>query len=197
MNNTCRAFIIIIATMFVVAPLHAGVKVTTPESQDSAPATNPAEPKASSSGGVEKRVALVTAEKKYLTASTGGALDLSGAKVGSKQIFTLIDLNGGELADGDEVKVRYTPNTGGVPDPSKASYWHVASGGVKRSKDGDAFKIKKIETKFAFQTVSGKFLTGTAVEGFLTLSDKQDGALLVEIVELEASGKAPKKSAAQ
>jgi hypothetical protein len=189
MNNIPLAFILT-ATILAAAPLRAGVKVNSEPADTStqtiATATEPA------TGAVEKRVALVTAEKKYLTANTGGALDLSGAKIGSKQIFTLIDLNGGELADGDEAKVRYTPNTGGVPDPSKSSYWHVTSGGVKRSKDGDTFKIKKVEAKFMFQTADGKFLTGTVAEGVLTLSDKQDGALLVELVEMEASGKAPK-----
>ena len=175
MNKTSLT-IIFTAIVLAAAPTRAGVKVS-PETP-----TAPATPAA---GPVEKKVAFVTADKKYLTANTSGALDLSGAKVGSKQTFTIIDNNGGTLTDGDEVKIRYTPNSGGVPDPSKASYWHEGAGGVKRSgKEGDTFKLKAVDSKFAFQTSAGKFLTATVTDGALGLTDKQDGALLVEIVEL-------------
>jgi hypothetical protein len=180
-----KRILLAILTTFAALQLQAGVKVTSDE-PTSAPAPAPAP---APSGAVEKRVAFVTAEKKYVTANTSGALDLSGAKVGSKQSFTLIDLNGGDLADGDAVKIRYTPNSGGVPDLSKASYWHEKGGGIKRSKEGDTFKIKKVETKFAFQTASGKFVMATVTDGAFDLSDKQDGALLVEIVDLPATGK--------
>jgi len=199
MNNIFRAFIIGIATMFVVASLHAGVKVSSPEPEVSAAdtATNATAPQASSSETDGKRVVFRTTDSKYVTANTGGALDLSGVKVGSKQRFTLIDLNGGELADGDQVKILYTPNTGGVPDPTKASYWREKDGGVKRGKEGATFKLKKVEGKFAFETAAGKFITGAVTEGALGLSDKKEAALLVEVVDAQASVKAGKKPAAE
>jgi hypothetical protein len=44
---------------------------------------------------------------------------VGGDKIGSKQIFTIIDLSGGNLGDGDEVKIQYIPGRG--TDPSKAN----------------------------------------------------------------------------
>src|SRR5438105_15922068 len=73
----------------------------------------------------EKSFAFQTADKKYVTTATGGLLDLTGTKIGSKQIFTLIDVNGGELADGDEVKIRYMPGTAAGRSPPKPNYWRA------------------------------------------------------------------------
>lgn len=134
----------------------------------------------------EKLVAFRTGDKSFITANPGLSLDLSGMKVGSKQTFTLIDINGNELEDGDEVRIRYTPNTAGKPDPSKASYWVEVTGGVKRGHEGDAFKIKLVEKKYALQTQSGKFVGKTTGQGVLGISDSQEGALLWEIVDVSA-----------
>ncbi len=84
---------LIIATLGILAavPLRAGVKIT------AAP-----EP-------VEKPVALRTADGKFITTVTGGYLMIGGEKIGSKQTFTILDLNGTDLVDGDPVKIRYTP----------------------------------------------------------------------------------------
>jgi hypothetical protein len=182
MNKNALAFILI-TTIVVSAPLRAGVKINAEPSgitsQATAAATAPAV------GPAEKKVAFITADKKYLTSTTGGVIDLSGVKIGSKQTFTIIDVNGGTLADGDEVKVRYIPNAKGVPDPSKTSYWRETPGGIKRSKEGDTFKLKTVESKYAFQTTGGKFLSGTLTDGTLSFTDKQEGALLVEIVDIQ------------
>jgi hypothetical protein len=197
MNKQHLAYSLIIA-ISTASPVRAGVKVSTPEPAAPAEtAANAAAAAATASEGTEKVVAFATADGKYLTANAGGAIDLSGIKVGSKQKFTIIDLNGGELADGDSVKVRYIPNTAGVPDPSKASYWRETEGGIKRGKEGATFKLKKVEGKFAFQTADGKFVSGTLAAGTLGLSDKQGAALLVAIVVVPASGKVPKKPAAE
>jgi hypothetical protein len=185
MTKPHLAFILITA-LCAAAPLRAGVKV----SSDEAPATNvappaatpPAPEPATTTGG--KRVAFVTADSKYLTANTSGVVDASGLKLGSKQTFTLVDLNGGEWADGDEIKIAYIPNTGGVPDPSKTSYWRDNHGSVKRGKEAGVFKLKKQDKKFALQTDAGKYLTATLTEGSLSFSDKAEDALFVEIVEV-------------
>jgi hypothetical protein len=199
MSKTSFTLITLTVALLAVTPLRAGVKVTTsePAVSPAEPATNATPPAVTSAEPMEKRVAFVTAEGKYLTASTGGLLDLTGAKIGSKQTFTIVDLNGGDLADGDSVKIRYTPNTGGVPDPSKASYWRESGGGVKRGKEAATFKLKKVEAKFSFQTAGGKFVTGNVTDGVLGLSDKQEAALLVEVVDVQASGKARKKTATE
>ena len=107
---------------------------------------------------------------------------MSGFKIGSKQTFTLVDINGGELVDGDEVKIRDTPHVS-PPDPSKFSYWREAKEGIKRSHDGDSFKSKRVETKCVFVAPSGKFVASPSVAGLLGLSDKQEGALVVELID--------------
>jgi hypothetical protein len=199
MNAKSLIFITTAASWMALAPSWAGVKISSPEPA-AAPAeiaTNTATPAVPSSEGTEKLVVFATADGKYLTANAGGVVDLSGAKVGSKQKFTIIDLNGGDLADGDSVKIRYTPNTSGVPDPSKASYWRVKGSGIKRGKEAGIFKLNKIDGKFALMAADGKFVTGTLAEGTLSLSDKQDAALMIEVLEVPASGKFPKKPAAK
>ncbi len=175
MNNIRFTILAAVAGILASGPVHAAVKVAGSEPS-------------------EKTVALLTADKKYVTANTGGTLDLSGSKIGSKQKFTLIDLNGGTLDDGDQVKIRYTPNVGGVPDPSKSSYWHEAPEGIRRSnKQSDVFKVKLTDGKYAFQTLAGKFV-GKPAGGALSLTDKAEEALVVEIVDLAGGGSAPKAS---
>jgi hypothetical protein len=162
--------------MLVAAPLRAGVHVTV------AP-----EP-------VETPVAFRTADNKYIMTVTGGFLTVGGEKIGSKQMFTIVDLNGTAPADGDTVKVRYTPG-GSKGDKTKSSYWVETPDGIKRNSEGSVFKIKVVDTKYAFQTSSGKFITGVEKECLFSLSDKQADALLVQLVDLSTGvPKKPKKS---
>jgi hypothetical protein len=165
--------------ILVAVPLQAGVKVTT------AP-----EP-------LEKSVAFRTADNKYIMTVTGGFLTVGGEKIGSKQTFTIVDLNGTDLLDGDPVKVRYTP--GGLKgDKAKSNYWMETPDGIKRNSEGSVFKIKVVDTKYAFQTSSGKFMTGVEKEGMFSLSDKQGDALLLQLVDLSSGiPKTPKQSKAE
>jgi len=166
--------------MLVAVPLKAGVHVTV------AP-----EP-------VEKQVAFRTADNKYVSTLTGGFLNLNGEKIGSRQIFTIIDLSGGNLADGDAVKIRYTPGGVAASDQTKSSYWQETAEGIKRSSEGSVFKIKLVDSKYAFQAPSGKFMTGVVTDNVFGLSDKQANALLLELVDLSAGKpKSSKKPAAQ
>ncbi|HUI06597.1 MAG TPA: hypothetical protein VL486_06290 [Verrucomicrobiae bacterium] len=157
------------ATALVSVPLQAGVRVSSGEVK-------------------EKLVVLRVSEYKYVTASAPGLLDLSGTKIGSKQRFTLIDLNGRNFEDGDDVRIRYTPNKEGKPDPSKASYWREGKEGVTRAHEDGVFTIKRVGTRYAFRAPSGKFVTGTEVGGALAVSAKQDDALLMEVIDLSPDG---------
>jgi hypothetical protein len=113
-------------------------------------------------------------------------------------MFTIIDLNGGNLADGDTVKIRYTPHGGAATDQTKSSYWRETAEGIKRNSEGSVFKIKLVDTKYAFQAPSGKFMTGVVTENVFGLSDKQADALLLELVDLSAGvPKPPKQPKAQ
>ena len=177
MKTIHLACITIAAGILAAVPLRAAVNVNT------------AEPK-------EKRVAFQVSAKQFITASPSNSLDFAGAKIGSRQTFTLVDLNGRELEDGHRIKIQYIPNSGGMPDPTKASYWVEMRAGVKRGRDGDTFKIKKVGAKYAIMTSGGKYVAGLAGGGMLGLTDKQEGALLVEIIDPSAP-KAPKPVAAE
>jgi len=179
MKTRHLAFVTITAAAALLAavPLRAAVSVTTA-----------APPK-------EMPVSFRTAEGKFVTATSNGTLGVAGDKIGSKQKFTIIDLHGGTFEDGAEVKIRYTPHTGGT-EPPKSSYWGEVEVGIKRNSSGDTFKIKKVGDKYAFLTLGGKFVGGPVKEGALGLSDKQEGAMLVQFVDLSTGvPKFPKKSA--
>jgi hypothetical protein len=130
---------------------------------------------------VERSVAFRTVANKFITASPSNALDLTGVKLGSRQTFTLVDITGGGLADGHEVRIRYTPHTG------KPSYWLEARDGIRRGHDGEVFKIRRVDTKVALVTRTGKFVAPPIVANALGVSDKQEGALLLEILDLSAT----------
>jgi len=148
-------------TLVLAVSTHAGVKVT------------------SSAEPVEKIVAFKAANG-YVTIVTGGFLTVGGEKIGSKQVFTIIDMSGGNLADGDTVRIRYTPHSA-TSDQSKSSYWAETSDGIKRNSDGSSFKLKVVDGKYAFVAPSGKFLSYTA--NTFVFSEKQADALFVEVVD--------------
>src|SRR5580698_3312443 len=175
MKKALLALAIAAIGILVALPVQAGVRVT------AAP-----EP-------LEKPVAFRTADNKYVTTMTGGFLNLTGEKIGSKQMFTIVDLNGTDLADGDPVKVRYIPGKG--TDQTKSSYWVETAGGIKRNSEGSIFKLKVVDNKFAFQAPSGKFITGVVTDdGLLGVSDKQTNTLLLAVVDLSSGiPKTPKK----
>ena len=154
-----------------------------------------------SSGEVkEVQVALQVSDGQYVTADPPGLLALSYTKkVGSKQRFTIIDLNGGKLADGDEVRIRYTPNKNGKPDPSKESYWREGKEGITRAHQDGTFTIKKMGNRYAFRGPSGKFVTPNEVNGALAVSSKVEEALVVDVIDLSAptTSAAPDKPSAE
>src|SRR5215218_1679237 len=90
---------------------------------------------------VEKEVAFKTADGKYISAAPNSALDLGGTKIGSRQAFMLVDVNGGELADGDTVRIT---QTGGIEGGGmKVKGWKVSGEELKRGEKPAAFTMKK------------------------------------------------------
>jgi hypothetical protein len=163
----CTSIVIaLLALMGTAVQLPAAVKVDTTEP-------------------IETLVAFRVAADKYISTSTSNSLVLAISKIGSKEKFTIIDLTGGNLQDGDEVRVRYMPHAkaGEVPKPS---YWLENNAGVRRGHDGDVFKLKRVDTKFVLMTPTGKFVAPPTNEHALGVSAKQDGALLVEIIDVNS-----------
>src|SRR2546428_10834210 len=76
---------------------------------------------------VEKKVALRdTAAKppRYATMIPKGGLTVQSRDITNRQVFTLIDANGGDLADGDAVQIKYS-------DDKITSYWQESGGAEK------------------------------------------------------------------
>jgi hypothetical protein len=129
----------------------------------------------------EKPVSFVTADHKYIMTGAKSTLELKELKAGSKHVFTLIDMNGGTLDDGDEVQIRYNPNVTGDPKPN---YWGEKAGALSRRSVTTIFKMKKIESAYAFQAPSGKFVAApTSDTESLSLADSVEGALKLEVVD--------------
>jgi len=104
-------------------------------------------------------------------------LDLTGAKIGSKQTFTLVDITGGELADGHEVRIRYTPHTG------KPSYWLETKGVITPGSRRRCLQDQTRGHEGRADAPTGKFVAPPPVPNALGVSDKQQGALLVDIID--------------
>jgi hypothetical protein len=169
-RNDCTS-IVVAALVLVTAAVQvpAGVKVET------------AEP-------IETLVAFRVAANKYISTCPSNCLEIAMGKISSKEKFTIIDVSGGNLQDGDEVRVCYTPHTG------KPSYWLESSAGVRRGHNGDVFKLKRVDAKFALVTPTGRFVASPVSENALGVSTKQDGALLVEIIDVKSGASVIKPS---
>jgi hypothetical protein len=164
--------LVIITTVALLAAIQVrgAVKVET-ESEETA------ESKVEPAGPGERLVAFRTVGNRFITMSPTNALDLTGVKLGTRQTFTLIDVTGGELADGHGIRIRYTARNG------KASYWLENKLGIRRGSNGDVFKIKRVGAKVALVTATGKFVAPPITAIALGVSDRQEGALLVEILD--------------
>jgi hypothetical protein len=143
----------------------------------------PAAVKVDTSQPIERFVAFRVTTNKYICTTPSNSLGLATGNIDSKEEFTVIDFTRGNLQDGDEVRIRYTPHSAKEADPARSTYWMVNSVGVRRGHDGDIFKLKRVGTMFALVTPTGKFVALPTNSIGLGVSDNQDGALLVEIID--------------
>jgi hypothetical protein len=129
----------------------------------------------------QKVVAFRVLTNKFITTQSPSLLDCTGDHIGSKQKFMIIDMNGGPLTDGHQIRIRYTPS-----NSTKSSYWREVKEGVKRGSDGDPFKIHRVDTKCALETVSGNFVSVPTTNGLLSVTNKLEDAMLIELVDLSS-----------
>ena len=120
--------LVIITTVALLATSQVWAAVKVEPQEPAEPDETKVETKAAPAGAGERFVAFRVFANNFITADPSNALDLAGVKIGSKQTFTLVDITGGELADGHEVKIRYTPHTG------KPSYWLETKGVIRRDR---------------------------------------------------------------
>ena len=123
----------------------------------------------------EHLVRFQTADGNYVLIGGGGFTYLGDKKEDHRQVFTLIDLNGGEIADGDEVHVR--TDAGG----SKPTYWINGGENVWRGRKPEPVTIKKVKDQYMFHMGDQKFIT-ESVDKMLVLMDDEKFALKVKII---------------
>jgi hypothetical protein len=164
-------------------------KVSTATSRPAA--TKPVEARLVAPGTMEKLVAFrVAAGNSYVTAISGG-LNTSGKRIGNLQTFVLVDLNGGDLVNGDAVQIKLAPSG------SRATYWQESDGSITRvggnPRAGATFKIK-LKAKSAkdapqsivLQTASGKFVSVPAGGAVLATTDTENKATILDLVDVAA-----------
>ena len=139
----------------------------------------------------EKTVALkVSAEKpaRYLSITKSGGLSIESSKISSLQVFVLIDTNGGELADGDDVQIKHVGKNGKF-----FKYLFESEGTVSRTSKSDQsthFKVKKSGAGISLKTAGGKYLSANSITDPLAFTDSAEKALVFEIVENPTAGSA-------
>jgi beta-galactosidase len=132
------------------------------------------------------------ASSRYVTAVPNGGLDTKGTKVTNSQIFVLIDLNSGALADSDSVHIRWTP------PGAKPTFWSEGTGVVnRRGGKPDAHSVFKVRLKgkaptnnsqtVVLQTTSGKFVSVPSAGAVLTTIEKEEEATVFEIMDAPSS----------
>jgi sialate O-acetylesterase len=122
----------------------------------------------------------------YVTA-IAGTLNTSRNEIGDGQTFVIIDLNGGEIADGDSIQIKW------APPKARPTLWREDEGVVRRvGTKADAactFKVKVKSEKdaplsIALQTASGKFVAVTNRTAPLATADAEDKAANFALVKV-------------
>ena len=138
----------------------------------------------------EKNVALKNADGQFVIISAGGGLTYVAKDGGQKSTFTLTDLNGATLDDGDEIRLKYTPEPSPDAGKNKPSYWAEKEGAVTRwptqQPEGSTFKLKSKDGKFLIQGASGKSIKKSAVGLPLGTTDSAEEAAVFEVIERTA-----------
>ena len=129
----------------------------------------------------EKRVTLRVLSGNYVSTAASGGLELVANPKENKMVFEVIDANGGELADGDKIKIRYTPRYTSDAGKNKPSFWFEEAGKIKRTNaeprdETETFRLMTQGAGFVLQTASGKFV-GEPYEDGLGLVDALRSAL--------------------
>lgn len=141
---------------------------------------------------VEKKVALKHVGWKppqYARMIPKVGLKVTGTDVTHRHVFTLVDTNGGELAEGDVVLIKYGDGS--------VTYWVEGSGGeITRNKNAGEnakFKIKKAAKGISLQAESGKFVTAENPDTILNTTDSPEKAAVFAVIENPAVKEEPKK----
>jgi hypothetical protein len=129
----------------------------------------------------EISVSLKTPEGKFVGQVAGGGLDALATTVTAKQIFVLVDLNGGKIAEGDGVKIKFDASQW-REDKEKSVIHRVPAKGAKE--DECVFKLHIKEKLIYFETPGGKFVK-TENNAVITTAEAKNATLFdVQVVAL-------------
>ena len=128
---------------------------------------------------------------KHLGMVGGGKMDASSAEIGTNQIFQMIDLNGGQLSNGDSVKIIF-----GQAQTQSQLHEDKENNVINRvptrgAKDEECiFKILVVGAKVLLQTPSGKFIaTSEDGKSLITTDKKDDSSFLTAVPNPTPVGK--------
>lgn len=124
-------------------------------------------------------VSLKTADGKFIGMVAGGGLDAGGNTVTAKQTFTLVDLNGGKVADGDTIKIKMDASQW-REDKEKSLIHRVPTKGAKENES--LFKLRVKEKLIYIETPGGKFVKVDGNSIITTTDAKNDSLFDVQTV---------------
>ena len=129
----------------------------------------------------ETSVSLKTSDGKFIGMVAGGGLDAGANQLTAKQTFTLIDLNGGKIADGDAIKLKMDASQW-REDREKSLIHRVPIKGAKENES--IFKLRVKEKLIYLETPGGKFVK---VDGnSLTITADAKNAALFDVQTVAA-----------
>lgn len=115
----------------------------------------------------------------YLGMVANGGMDASSQEITPKQVFQMIDLNGGGLSNGDQVRLLFGESQ--LREDKENNKIHRVP--VRASKEEECiFKILVVGTNVLMQTPSGKFVSTSADGKALITTDKKDETSLLTAV---------------
>lgn len=112
---------------------------------------------------------------RYVGTSAQGGLNASGAKITPKQIFKMLDINGGSLSNGDKVKLAWEASLW-REDKEKGRVHRVPAKGAPEAEC--LFVIRLKGKNILLETPSGRFVSSKADGPALLTTDKQDASSL-------------------
>jgi hypothetical protein len=116
---------------------------------------------------------------KYVTMQPQGGLDASGTKLTAKQIFTLVDLGGGDLKGGDSIMIRLDASLW-REDKDASKVHRVPARGAKT--DECTFKLLLKGKNVILQTASGKYVAVAADGKSIGTTNNIADATLFELI---------------
>lgn len=119
----------------------------------------------------------------YLGMIANGGMDASSKEITAKQVFQMVDLNGGQLSNGDTLKIIFGEGQTQSQLHEDKENNRINRVPTRGAKDEEClFKILVVGQNILLQTPSGKYIALGADGKSLTTTDKKDETSLLTAV---------------